>query len=224
MSQRLIDITGQKFGRLTAIECVASGTNQHAQWRCMCDCGTETIVAAQHLKQGTTKSCGCLRLEITRQRSTIHGKCYEKLYCIWKTMRQRCSNSKARQYPQYGGRGICVCDEWQNNFMAFYHWAMTNDYSHGLSIDRIDNDGNYEPTNCRWATKHQQGANKRNNTDFVGVVFNKRCNSFTAHLQVGGKYVYRKTFKTKLEAITARLQAEKDCGIILNRQKGEQPK
>lgn len=151
MSKRL-DLAGQKFGRLTVLE-FAYVKNRNSYWKCICDCGNIYTVEGQHLKNGHTKSCGCIR----------HGKSNTRLHKIWTGMKDRCYNKNCKDYSRYGGRGILICDEWRNDFMKFYTWAIANGYSDELSIDRIDVDGNYEPSNCRWATLAKQNRNMRTN-------------------------------------------------------------
>lgn len=156
------NLAGQKFGRLTVIEHLGSSNDNQALWLCKCDCGNEKIVKGHNLIKGNTKSCGCLKNEMSRERLKKHGKSRTRLYDIWIAIKQRCYNPKNDRYKSYGGRGITVCDEWLNDFQAFYDWAMTNGYKDDLTIDRIDVNGNYEPSNCRWITNLQQQQNKRN--------------------------------------------------------------
>ena len=148
---------GNKFGKLTVIEELKERSkNGHKQYKCLCECGNIKIVRGDTLKNGTSQSCGC-------SVGVMHGLSKSKLYKILNGMKNRCYNSNAYNYKYYGGRGITVCDEWLNEFMAFYDWAINNGYKDGLSIDRIDSNGNYDPTNCRWETSKQQCNNKRNN-------------------------------------------------------------
>ncbi len=164
------DLTGQRFGRLTVLEFMPDET-RHTKWKCKCDCGNIKIVEGANLKSGNTQSCGCLIVEQSRingkksdgTQNLIHGKTNSRLYRIWGHIKTRCTNPNANNYKDYGGRGITVCDEWKNDFQSFYNWAISNGYSDDLSIDRIDNDGDYEPLNCRWSDKITQGCNKRNN-------------------------------------------------------------
>lgn len=157
------DLTGQRFGRLTVIS--QSGSSNHGRrlWKCKCDCGNETILNTTVLVSGTTKSCGCLKVEVARDRMRTHGMSHSRLFSIWTAMKQRCYNKNFEQYNHYGGRGITVCDEWINNFQAFYDWAIKNGYAEDLTIDRIENDKGYSPDNCRWVTNKAQQNNKRTN-------------------------------------------------------------
>jgi hypothetical protein len=154
------NLSEQRFGRLVARERVKHN-GSFGYWRCLCDCGNEVVVRTERLTHGITKSCGCLNRKLVTQRNTIHGLRYTRLYRIWNGMKQRCFNQNHPRYDDWGGRGISVCDEWKNDFRLFYDWAMNNGYQENLSIDRVDNDGDYEPHNCRWSTTKEQNQNKR---------------------------------------------------------------
>lgn len=174
MSKR-IDLTGQKYGRLLVLEraedhITKSGT-RITRWKCKCDCGSETIVSHANLRSGTTTSCGCLHKEIVGALNRSHGlsnKC-GRLYPLWKSIKYRCYCESSPDYKNYGGRGIVMCDEWKNNFVTFHDWAIANGYKEEktekglniLTIDRIDVNGNYEPSNCRFVTNEVQAKNKR---------------------------------------------------------------
>ena len=176
--------TGEKFNRLTVIAfhhiktyIKLNGNNDYRDYYlCKCDCGTLTIVDKNSLKTGNTKSCGCLDNQI----KTKHGLFGTRIYNIWSRMKQRCNNKKNQQYKNYGGRGIKYCQEW-NNFEKFYEWSKNNGYAENLTIDRIDVNGNYEPTNCRFITIKEQNRNKRNN---VKIYYNgqEKCISEWAEL------------------------------------------
>lgn len=167
---KLKDLVGIRFGRLTVIsrsdDYIAPSGYRTPRWECRCDCGKKVIVLGSNLKRGKTISCGCFSAESIRKTENHyvkHGGYGTRLYKIWGGMHQRCYNQNDRKYHDYGGRGIVICDEWKECFESFREWALKNGYESNLSIDRIDNDGIYEPNNCRWATSKEQQNNKRTN-------------------------------------------------------------
>lgn len=153
------DLTNKKFGKLTAIKIIGKNKKKESIWECQCDCGNISNVVSSNLSNGHTTSCGCYK----KICSIKHNKLNTRLYRIWQNMKNRCLNPNVKKFRNYGARQICVCKDWQNDFMCFYNWAMNNGYAENLTIDRIDVNGNYEPSNCRWITNKEQCNNKTNN-------------------------------------------------------------
>lgn len=193
---------GEKFGRLTVIG--RSHENKTSYLECICDCGTRKRIQSHAVLHGKTRSCGCMNAE-----RSVDPVYKHRLYATWNGMRQRCLNSKSARYGDYGGRGIKICDEWANDFRAFEKWAYENGFEEGLTIDRMNNDGNYEPSNCRWATYSMQNSNQRKRTpsrryeiDGVKKTQKEWCEEYGVHAETV-RYRMRKMGMTLKEALTA---------------------
>ena len=162
MNKLPYDIVGERFGRLTVIDRTVNSPDGKAQFKCQCDCGNIVTVRARNLRCGLTRSCGCL-FQINHFKT--HEQSKNPLYGVWQGMKQRCYNSRKNSFKNYGGRGITVYEEWRDDFQAFYDYVSKLEHfgEPGRTLDRINNDGNYEPGNVRWATRKEQNNNKRNN-------------------------------------------------------------
>lgn len=161
----LNDLTSRRFGKLTVIEFIKEtkiSNETFRFWKCICDCGKEYKATERGLLKGEERSCGCIK-KIKRYGSTCKKTENLKLYGVWANMQQRCLNHKNKDYKYYGARGIKICDKWISDFRYFYEWAISNGYKDGLTIERIDVNGNYEPSNCKWIPFKEQSKNKRNN-------------------------------------------------------------
>ena len=163
----MINLIGEKYGRLTVVD-LDRLQNHKAYWKCVCDCGLAVIATGNNLRSGNTKSCGCLRRETTAERGKKNATHHEshnhrtRLYTIWFGMRQRCNNPNKESYGYYGGKGVSVCDEW-NDYKTFKDWAINHGYQDALTLDRIDPNGNYCPQNCRWITRSETTARANKN-------------------------------------------------------------
>jgi len=156
---KLIDLTGQRFGRLVVLERAENAKDGSICWKCKCDCGKIIVTRANSLRMNRTKSCGCLQKEYFK---TSHKESKTKFYKLWHGIIERCENSTNGSYKNYGAKGITICEEW-HNYENFKNWALNNGYKEGLSIDRIDNNKGYYPENCRWVTFIKQQNNKKDN-------------------------------------------------------------
>lgn len=164
---------GKKFGRLTVTSFtqVKSKNYSCVGWVVTCDCGNQRVVLPYHLVTGHTTSCGCYKGELRSQKNktekTTHGGRHERLYGIWHGMKQRCYDKNNKDYPKWGGRGIKICDEWKNDYASFRSWSVDNGYNDSLTIDRIDSEKGYDPSNCRWVDFHTQATNRKNIRSYV---------------------------------------------------------
>lgn len=173
----IIDITGTRWGRLAVVSYVGYG-----QYLCRCDCGVEKRAGGAALRSGMTTSCGCYAKEATSNRSKTHGLSKTRMYQLWAGMKARCYRKTSPDYPQWGGRGISVCPQWRDSFEQFL--ADMGDRPKGATLDRIDNDGNYEPGNCRWASRKEQNRNRRDNLQLTMNGETRCVNEWAEHLGI----------------------------------------
>lgn len=184
---KFIDLTGERYGRLTVLRrssknCTPNGTPR-VYWECLCNCGNMATVSSNGLRCGRTKSCGCLYTERIQSANITHGGRKTRLYNIWSNMKQRCINPKGTMFEYYGGRGIAVCPDWLNSFSSFQNWALSSGYTDELTLDRLDNDGDYCPENCHWIPMFEQAKNRRN---IHNLTFNGKTMSVTEWGDVTG--------------------------------------
>ena len=210
-NKNIKDLTGQRFGRLTVIGIHPTETRK-TYWSCQCDCGNMKIVRSDSLQCGAIRSCGCLKKEQDKKNLVLgdgRRKFSEtgfkvggtRLYNIWQNMKGRCYNEHDTRYDRYGGRGIKVCEEWRDNFVAFYDWAMSHGYQNDLTIDRIDNNGDYCPDNCRWTTNKEQCNNRSTN---IKIKIGNATKTLTEWCEI---------FQVDYKTVRSRLQRNNDATI-----------
>lgn len=205
-NQIRLHLEGERYGKLVVVEeaePIYSKTGKMIRrWKCKCDCGNITIVRHGDLRNGSTVSCGCYNYEKESAVKT-HGYSRTKLGNVFEGMKQRCNNPKNKNYEKYGGRGIKICTEWLNDPKKFFDWAIKNGYKEGLSIDRIDVNGNYEPDNCRWADNETQCLNQRlrkdNKTGYKGIYYSEGVHR--VQIRRNKKRYYFGSYKTLPEAV-----------------------
>ena len=195
---RFVDLTGKKFNRWTVIERAGSTKNGAVLWRCRCDCGNEGLLSSNTLTSGHSKSCGCYNREVSKERLTTHGLRYHPLYDVWAAIKGRCYQPQHEYHKKsYKDRGIKVCDKWRDDPQAFILDCIELGWKSGLTIDRIDNDGDYEPGNIRFVDMSVQAANRkpRGGVPFAGVKFDKNCKRYILTVFSKGKTIFYKSCK-----------------------------
>ena len=203
MNRTFLDITGERFGKLTVVV-FAYSKNNKTYFSCQCDCGNVKNIRADSLKSGAIRSCGCLKKEqdaINLVAAHTHKQSGTRLYGIWQGIKKRCYNEHDARYHRYGGRGITVCDQWKDDFSAFYKWAIENGYNEQLTIDRIDNNKGYCPENCRWSTNEEQSRNRSTN---INITIGNSTRTLTEWCRI---------FNLNFESIVARYHRNQFIGI-----------
>jgi hypothetical protein len=205
-----LNLTGQRFGRLKVIKegdpLIKKSHRTRARWLCQCDCGNVSLVRSDCLKNKNTQSCGCYGKSFHIK----HHLFNHPIYTVWDGIKSRCHNQKAANFKRYGGRGIKICDEWKDDFKAFYDWCILSGWEKGLEIDRFpDNNGNYEPSNCRIVTRRLNALNKtelqsNNTSGYAGVYFSNSRNKWNSAIKVNGKVIYINSCDSKKQAVRAR--------------------
>lgn len=218
------DLSGKTFGRWSVLRLDSRGKRGRAFWKCRCECGEIRLVRHDALTRSVSNSCGCLSRELSAERATTHGLCVNnntngnRTYVSWKSMKQRCYDPNKDNYADYGGRGIRVCERWRDNFENFL--SDMGERPPGTTIDRFNSDGDYKPSNCRWADLSTQNKNKRSHatrrslggsSKYKGV--SKHNKNWQAQCGLRGKYHYLGTFKIEIQAAIAYDEfAAKNCG------------
>lgn len=195
---KMIDLTGQRFGRLTVLSRDIS--KKRTSWLCRCDCGNCVSAQSYHLRSGATQSCGCLHKERAKTANVEHGMTHSSLHNRWKAIRQRCYNPKDRRFKDYGARGIVMCSEWAD-FRVFVDWALKNGYKEELSLDRIDNEKGYSPKNCRWVKTVTNNRNRRNTAYIDGLPLKEFAHKYSLPYETVRYRYYR--LKNQGKEITA---------------------
>lgn len=210
---RFKDLTGKKFSRLTVLG-FSCWKNHTSYWLCRCDCGKETIVRGAELNNGHTKSCGCYHRDELIKRSTTHGMAKHPLSIIWSHIIQRTCNPKNAAFKHYGGRGITVCESWKKDSCSFIRWALRNGYKAGLTIDRINNNEGYNPSNCRWVNMKTQSRNRRSNR-YITFNGETHCISEWAELIGISEYTISRRLRSgwsEERSLKEPLRGTKSCG------------
>lgn len=202
--------SNSRVGRLLVLKVVGRSKGGSLLWLCICDCGNTCEAVSSSLNKGLKQSCGCLYNEIKGKQKVTHGRSKTREYNSWMAMKERCYNSKTDYYHLYGGRGITVCEEWKHSFESFY--SAMGDCPKGMSLDRIDSNGNYEPGNCRWSTPSVQGFNTRkrisNSSGRTGVTFHSKQGVWHSYITVNYKRIHLGSFRVFEEAVKERELAE----------------
>lgn len=207
---KFIDLVGKKFNKLTVVERMENASNGAVRWKCLCDCGNYNIVRTANLKNGSVKSCGCL-LHDTKNK-VIHGMSRTRIYNEWSGIKDRCTNPKSNSAHNYLQRGVKMCDEWKNDFTAFYKWALSSGYKDNLTIERKDVNGDYCPENCCWISLGEQAGNRRTNLSIEYNGKTQNLKEWCDELNLNYKRVHNRMSKLGYsfeEAITKPVMTQK---------------
>ena len=196
------DLRDKRFGKLIAKEPIGSNNHRELQWKCLCDCGNTHITTSNLLRKGITTQCRACSIKQIGEKNKKHEVVSKRLYCCYTNIKTRCTNKKQDTYNRYINRGIDMCKEWKESYLSFQEWAIKNGYSDNLTIDRIDNNGNYEPNNCRWVDRKVQSNNRKTNKILEYKEEKDTLSNWSNRLKIPYHYIqYRVKKGLTLEAI-----------------------